>query len=230
MNKELTVTRSNDLVQSSYFLSLNERRLIECSIAKIKNGNAIPSEIKVTAAEFGAAFSIKTSDSFKELKAATRNLRDRLVRVKRHDTGEDWEIRWVDAIGYQHKKGYVKISFSQHVRPYLEQLNENYTKYKLLEIRDLKTVHAMRLYELIMQYKNTGYRKDTVKNIKKFFGVEDKYPVWAEFSRNVLKKSITEINKATNYNIEMELVKDGRNVVAVIFRFGLKDQIPLEFL
>ncbi|WP_417536659.1 replication initiation protein [Methylophaga sp.] len=228
-HKDVTVTRSNDLVQSSYFLTLNERRLIECSIAKIRNGQPIPSVIKVSADEFSEVWGIPKSNAFKELKIATSNLRDRLIKMRREDLKEDWEIRWVDAIGYQSGQGYVKLSFSQHIRPYLQQLIHGYyTKYRLAEIKHLNSVHAIRLYELIMQFRKTGCRTDTVENFREFFGIEGKYPQWGDFSKWVIKKACAEINKATDYYVYFDVEKKKNKAYRVTFFFHLKDQLSLE--
>ena len=228
INKELTVTRANDLVQSSYFLTLNERRLIECATAKIKNGEEVPDIIKITASEFADAWDIPIADAFKELETATQNLYQRSIKVKRLDNGEVWDVRWVDAKGYQKGEGYVKLSFSVKIKPYLQQLNQSFTRYKLLEIKHLKSAYSIRLYELIMQYKATGFRVNKVEELKDYFGVEGKYPRWADFNRYVLKRSIKEINNTTNYNITMQLERKGRSVYKVKLFFGLKNQLNLE--
>jgi plasmid replication initiation protein len=228
INRALTVTRANDLVQSSYFLTLNERRLIECATAKIKNGAEVPDVIKITAAEFADAWDIPKKQAFKELEIAALNLYDRSIKIKRLDNGENWDVRWVDAKAYQKGEGYVKLSFSVKIKPYLQQLNQKFTQYKLLEIKHLKSAYSIRLYELIMQYKTTGFRTDSVAKFKEYFGVEDKYPKWADFNRYVLRKSINEINSATGYEVTMELVRKGRSIDKIKLFFSLKNQLALE--
>jgi plasmid replication initiation protein len=230
VNSELTVTRTNNLVQSSYYLTLNERRLIELSIAKIKRGENVPEIIKITADEFSSAWDIPISDAYKELVSAAKKLKNREIKtLLSNDLDCDlFGVRWVDASSYQKGSGYVKIIFSQHVKPYIEQLSIPYTSYKLLDIKHLKSAHSIRLYELMMQFKSTGFRIDTVDNFKKYFGVEDKYPRWAEFNRNVISKAINEITSATNYDVTVELIRKGRSIDRIKFFFHRKNQLSLE--
>ena len=229
INKALTVTRANDLVQSSYFLTLNERRLIECATAKIQNGEVIPAEIKITAAEFAGAWDLPASQSFRELDMAAKNLYERSIKINRLDNGEKWDVRWLDAkANYKHGEGYVILSFSNRIKPYLQQLNKNFTRYKLLEIRHLRSAYSIRLYELIMQYRATGFRTNTLEELKDYFGVSEKYEKWADFNRYVLSKSIKELNKATAYEVTMEIERRGRNVHRVKLFFSLKNQLNLD--
>jgi plasmid replication initiation protein len=203
--------------------------LIELAIAKIKNGSKIPDEIKVTAKEFGETWGIPTNNAFQELKSTQNSLFEREIRLKKLNENEFWKIRWIDAVGYQEGEGYIKFSFSPHIRDYLENLKDNFTKYKLLEIKSLKSAYSIRLYELIMQYKKTGWRGASVEELKNYFGVADKYPLWNDFNRYVLNKSIKEINSATDYVVVAEPKKKGRSVVAVNLYFSLKKQKSIEF-
>lgn len=112
MNNELTVTRSNALVESSYYLKLNERRLVEIAIAKIKSGERIPSEIKITAKEYSDTWGVSMDNAFRELRQAERSLYEREIKLKKLDNGEVWSIRWLSAKGYQEGEGYTKICFT----------------------------------------------------------------------------------------------------------------------
>ena len=230
MNRELTVIRSNDLVESSYKISLDERRLIECGIAKIKSGEPIPDKIKITAEEFGEAWGITTRSAYKQLKAATKNLYEQdIFMFKEGKRGEQkWHYRWVDSCGYEEGEGCVYLSFTKWIKPYLQELSSAYTSYRLFEIKHLKSSHAMRLYELMMQYRKTGFKVDSLDNLKRYFGVEDKYKRWVDFDKRVLRAAVKEINNCTAYQVKHKPLKKGRKVDAVQFSFSPKHQKMLE--
>ncbi len=69
------------------------------------------------------------------------------------ETGEEefWEVRWLDAHGYSASESYVAISFSSKIKPYLTSLRREFTTYQLDTIRNLKSVYAIRLYEMLSQ-------------------------------------------------------------------------------
>lgn len=230
INKSLTVNRSNTLVLASYSLTLNEKRLIEIAIAKISTEKDIPNIINITADEYQSSFpDIKPNESYKELRKATDNLYEQSITLLAPEQKARAQFRWVDAVKYFDGEAKVELSFTQWVKPYLSQLKEGYTTYRLLDIGRLKSAHAIRLYELLMRYQDTGFRVDKLETLKELFGVADKYPRFADFNRWVIKPSVENINESSNWHIKpITIKKKGRKIDRIEFRFHLKDQPLLD--
>lgn len=230
INKALTVNRSNNLVQASYYLTLNEKRLIEACIAKVSTKKGIPDRIEITAEEFCSAFpAIKPNESYKALKRATSELYERSIKIMGEKLGEEIDFRWIDAkVRYSEEDAKVSISFTKWVKPYLTELQGGYTTYRLLDIGRLKSAHAIRLYELLMRYQDTGFRIDKLSDLKHFFGVQDKYPRWVDFNRWVITPSIKNINESSNWKVTYKAIKKGRKIDRIEFKFNLKDQPLLD--
>ena len=222
--QQLTVTKHNLLNEASYRLTLDERRLILISIASIYSGEKIPNEIKIKATDFASMWDLSPKLAYKQLKEAKDNLYERSLRLKRIDTEEVWDIRWVDAVAYQDGEGYVKLSFSESIKPYLSELKGHFTTYRLAEIKHFKSGHSIRLYELLMQFRKTGWRETELDWLKKYLGVEGKYPRWADFRRWVIEPAIKEINKSSPYTVSFKTKKNGRAIEKVVFFFGEKSQ------
>jgi len=231
INKTLTINRSNHLVQASYYLTKNEKYLIELAIAKVSTKSGIPDKIEITAEDFASAFpSITLKESYKALKRATTELYERSITIKGEKLGEEGEFRWIDAkVRYSEGEAKVSISFTKWVKPYLTELKAGYTTYRLLDIGRLRSAHAIRLYELLMRYQDTGFRVDKLDALKELFGVQDKYTEWYEFDRWVLKPSVKNINESSNWKVRYKGVKKGRKIDRIEFKFNLKDQPLLEF-
>lgn len=228
INKALTVTRSNMLVHSSYQLTLNERRLIECGIAKIKRGSTVPETIEVTAEEFASAFNIDMRNAYAELEDATDNLYEQSIEIINPEKDARARFRWVEGVKYFDGEGRVELDFTKWVRPYLQDLSDNYTSYRLLDIQRLNSTHAMRLYELLMQFQKTGIRRDSLHQLRRLMGVEDKYPKWIAFDRRVIRPSVENINKSSNWKVTYKTKKKGRKIDRIEFQFHLKDQPLLD--
>jgi plasmid replication initiation protein len=219
----LTVVKHNHLNRASYSLSLDERRLILSSVALLNPRESMPDEVTVYASDFAHQWGIDEANAYKQLKEARQNLFDRVIRLRTAD-GEVDDLRWVYRAKYKDGEGYIKLSFSPTVAPYLTELKSHFTSYHLMEISEFKSGHAIRLYELMMQYKETGWMKESVDGLKAMFNVADMYPSWYEFKRRVINTAVKEINAKTNYTIKYELVKRGRNVTHVNFTFARNDQ------
>ena len=229
IKQQLTVTKHNHLNEASYRLTLDEKRLILTSIANIHQGDKIPNEIEIKASDFAEMWGINPDSSYKQLKEARNNLYERSVRLKRLDNGEVWDIRWVDAVAYQDGEGYIKISFSEKIKPYLSELKSHFTTYRLAEIKNFKSGHAIRLYELLMQFKKTGWREVELEWFKNYFDMGDKYPRWADFRRWVIDPAMSEINKRSPYDVSYETIKKGRSIAKIKFFFGEKNQPSFDF-
>lgn len=232
MNKSLTITKSNTLVKSSYSLTLNERRLIECAISKLNKDKPVPDEITITAKEFASAFNINDKNAYRDLEEATDNLYERSIDLINPSIEARARFRWVDSVTYYDGDGEVDICFTKHIKPYLQQLTTEFTTYRLLDIQRLDSAHSMRLYELLMQFSGTPYPKkwriDNTAELKKLFGVEDKYKRWVDFDRWVLRPSVKNINKSSNWHVKHTPIKKGRKIHQVRFDFHLKGQQLLD--
>ena len=219
----LTVVKHHHLNEASYFLTLDERRLILSAIAQVNPKNAMPDEIKVHASDFAKEWGIDKDSVYKQLKQAKENLYERSVRLKKLNSKnnvETWDVRWVHAVAYQDGEAYVKISFSPRIAPYLSELKGYFASYKLMQVSNFKSGHAIRMYELMMQYKDEGWIRRDIAWFKETFGVKKKYPVWAEFKRNVLDKAFKEIESKTNYKFEITYKKKGRKIDKIQILFG----------
>lgn len=218
----LTVVKHNHLNQASYKLTLDERRLILSSIAMVNPHKPMPENITIHASDYAHQWGLDERNAYEQLKQARKNLFERKITLRDGNKGRD--IRWVYDTEYADGEGYIKLSFSPTVAPYLSNLQKHFTSYHLTEVRSFKSSHAIRLYELLMQYKKNGWYAESVESLKAIFGVEDSYPAWYEFQRRVIKPAVKEINSETNYNVKYETKRRGRKISHVLFNYVLNKQ------
>ncbi len=222
----LTVVKHNHLNQASYKLSLDERRLILSAIALVNPREKMPDEITIHASDYGHQWGVDETNSYRQLKEARKNLYDRNIRLRKDD-GEVEDMRWVYNSKYKDGEGYIKLKFSPDIKPYLSDLQSHFTSYHLTEVKSFKSSHAIRLYELLMQYKKNGWYAESVSNLKAMFGVESSYPAWYEFQRRVIKPAVKEINQETNYTVKYETKRTGRKISHVLFNYVLNRQADM---
>ena len=113
---------------------------------------------------------------------------------------------------------------TDEVMPYLTQLKGQFSQYQLKNIAYFNSVHSIRIYELITQYRSLGSREITIDKLKEWLQVEDKYSAFFDFKKRVLIPAIAEINEKSDLVIEIEQIKRGRTIYALNFMIRYKKQ------
>lgn len=239
MNTELlTVNRDNRYIQSSFQLTLNEARVLELAHAKVKFDTDPEPVLEFTAEEFGQAFNIDPRNAYKQLAEGVNQLYERsadVIGVLATDSLS--RFRLASESHYIESEGRVRIGLTRAMTELLKVSKDNggYTGYSLLQVKNLNSTHALRLYQMMSRYKQTGWAEHSLDDWKFYFGVQDKYPRWADFHRWVLIPAIKNINAVSNYHIDisgknkgLKLFKKGRKIDRIKITFTQKDQLLLE--
>ena len=216
MTNDLTVVKANSLIEASYRLTLDEMRLLALTIGTM-NPKSDQQVFEFSVSEFVNQFSdVNVDRAYTQIKSAIERISERWVKTEdeRHVT----KFRWVSSQTYFKKEGRFKIALTNEIMPYLTQLKGQFTQYQLNHISGFTSVHTMRFYELLTQYKRVGQRYITIEDLKKWLQLEDKYNLWAELQRWVIKPSLNEINEKSDLFVEYEPIKKGRKVTGIEFR------------
>jgi plasmid replication initiation protein len=132
------------------------------------------------------------------------------------------ETRWISSIGYFPEEGKIALCFAQNILPYLSGLKGTFTKYELKHVGNMNSVYAIRLYELLMQWKSAGKREIAIDWLKKQFQIENLYPDMHNFKKRVINPAVKEINEHSNFSVSWEQRKTGRKVTHLTFTFAEK--------
>ena len=216
MANDLTVVKANSLIEASYRLTLDEMRLLALTIGTM-NPKSDQQVFEFSVSEFVNQFPDVNADrAYTQIKSAIERISERWVKTEdeRHVT----KFRWVSSQTYFKKEGRFRIALTNEIMPYLTQLKGQFTQYQLNHISGFTSVHTMRFYELLTQYKRVGQRYITIEDLKKWLQLEDKYNLWAELQRWVIKPSLNEINEKSDLFVEYEPIKKGRKVTGIEFR------------
>lgn len=228
--KELIV-KDNALIQASYTLDTVEQRLILLAIAEAREtGQGITnnSMVEVHSSRYIETFHVEKHTAYTVLRDASKRLFDRYVTY--HDTspktGHDrsFHCRWVDKVGYEYNSGIVYLRFTKDIVPLITRLEENFTKYELQQVSRLTSSYAIRLYELLIQWRFTG--KTPIFDLSTFrrqLGVEDhQYKTMSNFKAYVLDFALKQVNELTDIVAKYEQHKTGRSISGFSFTFKQK--------
>lgn len=215
MANDLVVVKANSLIEASYRLSIDEIRILALTVGTMdpKSNQKI---FDFTVADFVREFpEISQDNAYKQIQAAIKRIYDRSVTTE--DENRVTHFRWVSSRTYFKNEGRFRIAMTDEVMPYLTQLKGQFTQYQLRNISNFNSVHAIRIYELCMQYKTVGKREITLDELKKWLQIEDKYPRYNSFNEWVLTPSIAEINEKSDLAVTVEPIKRGRTIYALNF-------------
>ena len=113
-------------------------------------------EHELTAKEFSINFNVDLKSSYRIIKQAVDKLMKTDIRIDREDK-KDIRINVCSQADYCTNQGKITIRFTEEIMPYLSQVKEKFTLYQLKEISEFKSIYSLRLYELIQEFKDTGY-------------------------------------------------------------------------
>lgn len=225
------VVKDNALIEASYTLGLAEQRLILLAIIEAREtGEGIDhnSLLRIHAHSYADQFGIDKNNSYEIIKDASKGLFDRYVTYhdKNPKNGADrsFHCRWVDKIGYEKANGTVYMRFTSDVVPLITRLEEQFTSYELEQVANLDSSYAIRLYELVIQWRSTGKTpKFELQNFRKQLGVEpSQYKTMSNFKKFVLDFAVQQINTHTDITVKYDQHKEGRSIVGFTFKFKAK--------
>lgn len=221
------VTKSNDLVMAAYKLTLNEQRLLLVAISQIDPRKPMPRPISITAQDFSEQYGIPLKHAYEALKEATSALYER--DIKTFDGRYKSRFRWVDRVDYLDGGGETKLFFTVHVQPYLVHLNQRFTTYALKRIADLTSTHSIRLFELLQQFRNTGFYKVGVAEFRELLELGPSYERYSNLKLKVIDPAIAELREKSGLLVELKTEKKGRAINRLTFTFRDDDQMKLNF-
>lgn len=233
MENELVV-KSNKLIEAGFKLSLNEQRVILMAITHVRRDRPLSSDevFEVKAADFMNFFGMSQKKAYEELLDASQRLFERYVTIDNPDpeTPEllSTRTRWISSIDYIPNKGKIRLMFAQKMIPYLSVLEKEFTKYKLESVSKMTSTHAIRLYELLMQWGSVGERDVSIEWLKRQTQIEGKYAAIKDFKKNVIDIAVSQINEHTDIEVSYDQRKSGRTVTHFIFTFRPKPIARLE--
>lgn len=237
MDNNKYIYKSNNLIESSYNLSLNEQRLIYLAVKKLKpiyvKSNIKPSQLQTFAGnkefgdiriyvnEFKKEFKLNGNSLYERLETIANNFFDNKIQYL-NDDGTFVEKRWIITCGYNEKNKYISLTFHPDLILDLLVFKSKYGELQYDISKSFKTTYAFRIYELLKNYTYKGIRRIEINDLRHKLAIYDdkKYSTYSEFKRNILTPSINSINKNTDINIEFEEIRYGRSVGAIEFHIN----------
>lgn len=226
------VVKSNKLVQALQTLSLAETRVIQLAIVDAREtGKGLTTEhpLELHADRYAKAFNVSHDAAYLTLIEAEDSLFKRQFTIVNDDESVT-KSRWIQDANYKKGEGKILVTLTRVVIDHVTKIDgfeQYFTTYHLKQTSNFKSVHAVRLYELLMQWKSISktpmYELDT---FRKQLGIGvNEYQRMEPFKRRVLDVAISQINEFSDITVEYEQHKSGRSISGFSFSFKKKKSI-----
>lgn len=232
MAKEL-VTKSNSLINASYYLNLGEWRLITATAALARKAGieiTAERELLVSVRDFANLYDLDRTRAYTVLRSACDTLFERQVSYLETIDGKRMisRTRWVHKISYTPEENCVAIAFSPAVAPHIAELSQNFTTFYLENIKNLKSPYAVRLYEQFARWKNAGSTPEIAPDeLKRLMGVEPHLYTTIRLFNRLLVSCVEKINKHTDLQVTLHQIKKWRKVKGYKFDVVVRDSVDV---
>ena len=227
VNKKAVANIHNDLIQARHKLSLEEIRLMDTIISFIQPEDKDFKKYKIPVSIFQELYGAQRKDIYDVVKRAVEGLLSKPIKIEsKNENGKRFfeMFNFISYGRYEEGAGCFYISISPEFKPYLLELKEFFSKIPIKYTYVLNSRYAIRLYELLKQYENTGFRVDYLPDLREMLGVEpEEYPRFDNFERRVIKPAVKEINEKTDLKVSYTKRKTGRKITHIEFEIKPKN-------
>ena len=222
-NKELVV-KSNRLIEAKYRLTLIEQQIILYAICRCREeqiGLSGDTLVTIHANDFAAQFGTHPEEVYRQLKSAMDTLHTRSVKF--HDTADETgkprviESNWISNRAYIDGAGQIQIQFSAEIVPLITRLETAFTSYRLDRIGRMTSAHAVRLYELLLQYLSIRKRELEITKLKEILQLNGQYGAIKDLKKWVIDVAVGQINAHSDLLVSYTQRKTGRAVTHLLF-------------
>lgn len=212
------VVKSNEIIQKSrYKLSTQQQKLILYLISKITPYDEEFKEYILDLKDICQILNIDiNSANYFRFRESIQKIADTSFWLC--IDGVDKLYRWIDDVEINKNDTSVKIKLDEDLKPFLLQLKDNYTIYKLEKVLCFNSKYSFRLYEIFKSYAYQERLVISVEELKKKLLIEKEYKRYAMFRTNVIDIAIDEINKYTELHIEYSPIRKNRVIVSLDFQ------------
>jgi plasmid replication initiation protein len=224
------IVKSNAFVGASYGLGVVEQRLILLAILKAREtdsvSEAIGKTLTIHASDYMTHFGVDRATAYKCLENAVNGLYEseyRFIEILPNGERKTHRERFVSGVAYSDGLGSVQLKFTPETVPLVVGLSKNFTKYEIEQVAKLSSQYALRLYEILSQWRAKGQCTLDLAELRFKFGLlDDEYLRMDNFKRWVLDMAVNEINEQTDLTISYEQHKRGRVITG--FTFAIKQK------
>ena len=199
--EDYKVVKHNFLInaKSTYKYTLNELKLISHLIANILPSDTNLEIKKVSIRELN--FIVTDSNNYSKIGKELEKLKIKIIKLP-----NGYEVNWFSCLKYEN--GFIEYSFDTRLKEFLLNINSNFTSYYLTNVLNLKSAYSIRIFELLFQLKDKGYRTIFLSDLRECLNIPDSYS--NKDIRRLIQNVQKDLQLHTTIQFEFKLVKKGK--------------------
>lgn len=232
MPKNLVI-QANALIEAHYkqTYTVQELRTVLWLISEIhKEDYFLPQKyehkpIEISVKRYAELMGISVKNVYRDAEKIADDLGSKRFTIR---TSNGWvNLGWISSMEYKHVEGVIKVLVAPDLLPYIIDLKQ-YTSFRLENILNLGSSHAIKLYQLLVQYKKIGERTIGLDDLRSILGISNtkSYSAYKSLKQRILEISKREINEKTDLIISYSEIKQVRKVAAIKFKITQKKKKP----
>ncbi len=242
------IVKDNRLIEAKYSLNKTQIKFIAYMASRIDKDDIDFFTYEIKLNKMLEILEIERKN-WKWLGRQLKELQTKLIAIQNDNKGMEY-VALISYFNIDTEGNTVKYRFDKAMKPFLLQLQKNFTKLSLEKILNFDSSYTIRLYEIIEQraallkkYKNEKLinfeiELDELKEMlvgeynTKTDKIEIKksYSLYGSFKQKVLDVAHAELKAKGDYYFEYEPVKTSRKITSIIFKIMTnKEKIKTDF-
>lgn len=255
------IRHRNEINHTFSVLPLPARRILFMAIAQIDSKRLIePGQVfRITANEYAMIAGIDISVAYKQMKDGVNELQHSVisipksqlleplyrpgqfhvpVKAKKNAPDSIRSMNLTEYCDYVESEGYIDISFTRVIEPYICRLADGFTTQVLLSAARLTETNASSLYQLIRKNISSGKVSyfdigvDELKDELNLYRIEGGEKIYLhakfkDFNRDFLKKNVDTINRVTEIkDLSFEIIERiARKATRLRFSYNVEREL-----
>lgn len=215
------LVKGNSLNECFQNLPYNELKVLLLAFVLFRENGESSHFVRIDASRFAEVYEVKLHTAHHALTEAVEKLGMRQFSFYKENKNKV-KTGWIAGIEYVHGENAIILALSPHVVAEISKRDSNFTSYYLEQISPFKSVYAIRVFEIMKQWKNAGKTPViAINDFRYMLGIlPNEYSRINNFKAKVLDLAMSEINEKTDMNVEYTQIKKGRVVTG--FQFTIK--------
>ena len=225
----LVVRYKNAINRAAHFLDVIEQRIILSAIAQVPVGEVTDEELYCVSASDLVELGSNQTKVYGQMKEAVKTLFDRYLTLTFEDgkSRRTRYFRWVQTVDYADNEARIYLRFSKDLLPFITDIQREFTRFNHIDLAGIRSSYAVRLYAMLMQFRDTGKLMIKVDDLRERFELSDKYNTYNNLKARVIEPAVKQINAGSRPQIQVSFKekKIGRKVDTLIFTFKFKNAV-----
>jgi plasmid replication initiation protein len=226
VNGNALVRQDNRIINGRWKMNVNQTRIFLTAISMIDSTDKEFETYRIKGVDLKAALELKGNSLYRQLEKDMPKLMRTVIEI---ETEEEEGKEWISLMSTaKYSNGDLYLKFNEAMKPYLLNLREKFTQFKLQDALKFKSSYTLRLFLLLKQFDSAGWRYMPIDELRNDLNLnknedqgikKDLYPLTADFKKRVLNPSVKELNE-NGFKVGIQQIKEGKKIIAFKFKWS----------